>query len=199
MKDKIIIGAVIVLAGVLIFENAYLLGRYDKEKAQRRVAYTRHQPVSVKGLPVNSLPVPYATRYRDPFTEINRMQERMNRIPDNSFSGMPSPLNMQGNKVFTNPGISLNNTGSAYIVKVNMPGMDKKDINIQVKGRQLIISGEKKKEKASKDKNYDSQEISYGNFLSNFMLPEDAQIKRMVSDYKNGVLNITIPRKELER
>lgn len=74
-----------------------------------------------------------------------------------------------------------------------MPGITKKDINIQVKGRQLIISGENRKNKTKKDKNSYSQESSYGNFLSNFMLPEDAQISRITSDYKDGILTITIP------
>jgi len=193
MKNKIIIGAVAILAGVLIFENAYLLGRFNREKAQN-TSYVQYQPTPEVMLPEDNLPIVNEMSSWDPFTEINKMQERMNRIFENSFSGIPSPTNIRYNKVSAGSDISFSNNGSAYIVKVSMPGITKKDINIQVKGRQLIISGENRKNKTKKDKNSYSQESSYGNFLSNFLLPEDAQISRITSDYKDGILTITIPR-----
>ncbi len=197
MKNKIIISALVILAGAFIFENAYLLGSYNKEKAQKPV-YTQYQPVSLERLPEKRLPALYETRSWDPFSEMNRMQERMNRIFENSFSEIPASSSIRENEVSTGSSMSFSNIGSAYIVKVSMPGMDKNDINIQVKGRQLIISGENRKNKTNKNKNSYSRESSYGNFLSNFMLPEDAQISRITSDYKDGVLTITIPKSSKE-
>lgn len=192
MKNKIIIGTIVVLGGILIFENAYLLGKYNQEKAPN-ISYVQYQPAPAAMLPEDNLPTVYRMSSWDPFTEINRMQERMNRIFENNFPGMPSPTSMRDNKVSVGSSLSFSNNGSAYIVKVSMPGITKKDINIQVKGRQLIISGENRKNKTRNDKNSYSQESSSGNFLSNFMLPEDAQINRITSDYQDGILTITIP------
>lgn len=191
MKNKIIIGAVVVLAAALIFENAYLLGRYNREKARRALSI-RHWPAAQERIQEENVPAP--AFYGNPFAEMERMQERMNRIFENSFSGMPQARNTRDNKALLSSEISFNNTGAAYVVKIGMPGLQKDAINIKVKDRQLIISGEKKKDKASEDKNYYSQESSYGNFLSHFILPPDAQISRITSDYKDGVLTITIPR-----
>lgn len=192
MKNKIIISILVTLAGILIFENAYLLGRHKKEEAQN-ASHVQDWPFPAETLVENNLPVIYEISSWDPFAEMNRMQERMNRIFENNFSGMPSLQNIHENKISTGSSISFSNNGSAYVVKVGMPGLTKNDINIQVKGRQLIITGENRKNKTKKGKNSYSQESSYGNFLSNFMLPEDAQTSRITSDYKDGVLIITIP------
>ncbi|MDD5108994.1 MAG: Hsp20/alpha crystallin family protein [Candidatus Omnitrophica bacterium] len=189
MKNKIIIGVIAVLAVIFIFENAYLLGRYNAEHV-KNIAFVRYQPVPIEVLPENNLPIIYKMSSWDPFTEINRMQERMNRIFENNFS---AASNIGDNKASFGSSISFSNNGTSYMVKVGMPGITKDDIDIQVKGRQLIISGQNKNNKASKGKDYYNQESSYGNFLSNFMLPEDAQINRITSDYKDGVLTISIP------
>jgi HSP20 family protein len=195
IKNKIIIGAIVILVGALIFENAYLLGRYNKERAQKTV-YTRYRPASAERLPENNLPVFNEMYPGDSFAEMNRIQERINRIFENSFSGEPSLPNIRGNKVFAGSSMIFSNTRLAYIIKVAMPGIDKNAIDIQVEGRQLIISGENKNGKTSKGKNSYSRELSYGDFLSHFILPEDAQISRISSDYKDGILTLIIPRKE---
>lgn len=189
MKNKIIVGVVALLAGIFIFENAYLLGRYDRVKA-KNIELKQYQPVSIEKFPETNLPIVYEMSSWDPFTETKRMQQRINRIFENNFSTVSS---ISENRSAFGSSISFSNNGTSYIVKVGMPGIAKEDIDIQVKGRQLIISGKNKNSKTGKEKDSYGRESSYGNFLSNFILPEDAQISRITSDYKEGVLTITIP------
>jgi HSP20 family molecular chaperone IbpA len=143
MKNRIIIGVIIVLGGALLFENAYLLGRFNKERIYK-AAYWRYR-----------------------------------QAPRERFSERALPVVHE----------------SAYTVKVHMPGIAKKDINVQVKDEELIISAKSRKDQAVKGKDTYVQESSYGTFLSRFRLPEDTEKSRIVSDYQDGILTVTIPKK----
>jgi len=68
-----------------------------------------------------------------------------------------------------------------------------------VRGRELVISGERKEEQTSQEKGFYRQELSYGSFSRSILLPEDAMTDRISSVYKNGVLTITIPREEVAK
>ncbi|MDD2927652.1 MAG: Hsp20/alpha crystallin family protein [Candidatus Omnitrophica bacterium] len=194
MKNRVIIGVIIVLGGALIFENAYLLGRYNKERAYR-AAYVRHRQMPAERFSGRALPVVYEVSAWDPFAEMNRMQERMERIFNDSVSKRPAAPGMFRDEISTGSGISFGSNGSAYTVKAHMPGIDKKDIKVQVKGKKLIISAKNRKDKTVEGEDAYTQESSYGAFLSRFILPEDAERSRIVSDYKDGILTITIPKK----
>lgn len=192
MKNKILIGTIIVLAAALIFENAYLLGRHNRERFARRHYYPSRavRPRDTK------LPIFYETHLQGSFVEANKMQEKMNRMFENNFYGLPASKNINTNKRINSSSVSFSNTNSAYLVKVAMPGVDKDAINIQVKGRQLIISAKDSKDKTNEDKNSYSQESSYSNFMTSLTLPEDAKVDNITSDYKDGVLTINIPREQ---
>lgn len=195
MKNKILIGAVILLAAALIFENAYLLGRYKRQETQKFSEKQCFSP-SAKRMPSANLRTMHSW---DPFAEMNRMQERMNYAFEDNFSKASGSSNIHHGKMLTSSQISFNTTESAYVVKVAMGGIDKDAIKIEVKDRELIISTEDKKDQTAKDKNSYAREISYGNFISKLMLPQDAQIESITSDYKDGILTVTIPKKEAEK
>jgi HSP20 family protein len=198
MKNKIMIGAIILLAGALILENVYLFGRYSKEM-DRRNFYGRHQPVVINKLPQNKTPIFYEMTSRDPFAEMNIIQKKMDRLLREDFSGKTNPPDFAGNRDFAGSNINFSNTGSAYILKIAMPGVDKNAIEIRVEGRQLVISSQDKKEKINQDEESYSRKSAYGDFLSHFILPEDAQINLIASDFKNGILTVIIPRQENHR
>ena len=79
------------------------------------------------------------------------------------------------------------------VVKVDLPGIDPKDVSISVTGDQLTIEGERKQEKKEEKKDYFYQELSYGKFSRTMPLPQGVDADKVKANYKNGVLEITMP------
>lgn len=82
-----------------------------------------------------------------------------------------------------------------YIISIELPGVDEKDVHLELSADTLVIKGEKKQEREEKDKNYYRMERSYGSFQRVLSLPEDAEQDGIDAAYKHGILTITIPRK----
>lgn len=82
----------------------------------------------------------------------------------------------------------------AYTIGVEVPGVEEKDLKLELSGDTLTISGEKRHEAEEKEKNYYRMERSYGSFQRVLTLPEDADRDGVSATFKNGVLTIEIPR-----
>jgi len=98
-----------------------------------------------------------------------------------------------------NPSVHVAETDSEIIVKADVPGVSRDDIDITVDSNQLIISGEKKQETEEKDRNYHHMERRYGSFRRVFALPSTADTEKTKAGYDNGVLNVTIPKAEVAK
>ena len=84
-----------------------------------------------------------------------------------------------------------------FVLKADVPGLDKKDIKISVEDNVLSISGEKKQEKKDKQKGrYNFYERSYGSFQRSFALPENIDEKSINANLKNGLLELTLKKVE---
>jgi HSP20 family protein len=81
-------------------------------------------------------------------------------------------------------------------VKAELPGMNKEDIKVTVKDNVLSLSGERKQEKETKEKTYHRIERYYGSFCRNIQLPESVEADKVKATYKDGVLNIVLPKPE---
>lgn len=79
------------------------------------------------------------------------------------------------------------------IIRVDLPGVDAKDVNISVLGNQLTIEGERKQEKKEKEIDYLYRELPYGKFMRKTALPDGVDVEKIKTAYKNGVLEITMP------
>lgn len=97
------------------------------------------------------------------------------------------------------PTLDLGVTDKAYTITVEIPGVNEKDVKLEIVNDTLTISGEKKQEKEEKDKNYYRMERSYGSFQRVLSLPEDADQNDVNASFKKGVLTITMPRKALPK
>lgn len=86
-----------------------------------------------------------------------------------------------------------------HSITVEVPGVDEKDVKVEVADNTMIIKGEKKQEKEEKDKNYYRVERSYGSFQRVLSLPEDASQDDIKATFKNGILTIKMPRKSLPK
>jgi HSP20 family protein len=83
-----------------------------------------------------------------------------------------------------------------YLIKAEIPEMKKEDIKLNVHDDVLTISGERKYEKEEKAKKYHRVERAYGSFMRSFTLPEDADGTRVMAEYKDGLLNVHLPKSE---
>lgn len=97
------------------------------------------------------------------------------------------------------PAANIKETDKEFIVELAAPGMDKKDFNIELENNLLTISTEKKDEIEEKDANgnYFRKEFNYHSFQRSFRVPENiVNVEKIQANYKDGVLNITLPKME---
>jgi len=126
--------------------------------------------------------------------DIDRLFERAFRGFDLWPAGFTRPLLTRMNDGLIKPTLDLGATDNDYTITVEVPGVDEKDVKVEIANDTLTIRGEKKQEREEKEKNYYRMERSYGSFQRVLTLPEDADQDRVAATFKNGVLTITMPR-----
>lgn len=94
------------------------------------------------------------------------------------------------------PELDVAETSENIIVKVEVPGLDPKDIDISITGGTLTLKGEKREEKEEKDKYYHRVERRYGSFMRTVDLPESVDTEKVKAECKNGILEIILPKVE---
>ncbi|MUH00890.1 Hsp20 family protein [Scytonema sp. UIC 10036] len=97
------------------------------------------------------------------------------------------------------PAAELTQTDDAVYLKLELPGMDAKDLDIQVTENTISISGERKSETKNEDKGMTRTEFHYGKFQRVIPLPVKVQNTDVTAEYKDGILNLTLPKKEEEK
>ena len=130
------------------------------------------------------------TRF-DPFREFQNMQktfEYMNKLMQNIEQAPEAPA------VDFVPAVNTREADDAYYVEVDLPGVKKEDISIDVKDNVLTISGERKVEEERKEDEFYRVESFYGKFERSFSLPEDVDADKIEAEAKDGVLTVKIPK-----
>jgi HSP20 family protein len=94
------------------------------------------------------------------------------------------------------PSVNIANAEKAFEVSVALPGIDKKDVKIEIQDHCLIVSSEKQYEKEEKDKDWMRREYGYASFQRIFQLPEGANHEKVQAEMNNGVLTIKVAKKE---
>jgi HSP20 family protein len=97
------------------------------------------------------------------------------------------------------PSVDILETENELIVKMDAPEVDLKDVDIRLENHTLTVKGERKFEKREDSKAYHRIERSYGSFARTFTLPDTVDTEHVRADYKNGVLSIVMPKKELAK
>jgi HSP20 family protein len=92
-----------------------------------------------------------------------------------------------------NPTVDIEESENGYTFHAELPGLEKKDVNITVKDNILTISGEKARKNEDKKRNFHRIESSYGKFQRCFKLPQNIKQDEIKADFNNGILNISIP------
>jgi HSP20 family protein len=130
----------------------------------------------------------------DPFRELEDMSERLNRV----FS-RPSMRNA-GKENLTvadwMPTVDISESEGEYLIKAELPEVRKEDVKVTVENGVLTLQGERRQEKEDKGKRFHRVERSYGSFVRSFSLPESVDEGAVKADYKDGVLNLHLPKSE---
>jgi len=128
----------------------------------------------------------------EPFREFTTLQDRMNRLFRDSFSeGREEAL---ANSNFA-PAVDVYEDEHNVTLKIEVPGIDEKDIDVRVENNTLTVSGERKFEKEEKEENYRRVERQYGSFTRTFTLPTTVDNDSITATYDKGILKIKLAKK----
>ncbi len=97
------------------------------------------------------------------------------------------------------PAVDIFETENELVLKADVPDVDMKNIDIQIENGTLSLKGERKFENELKSKGFHRVERSYGTFARYFTLPDTVETDKVKADYKNGVLTIALPKKEVAK
>jgi HSP20 family protein len=115
----------------------------------------------------------------------------MDKVFKSFFSGFP-----EEREGYWAPIIDIEEDKDKIIVKVEIPGMRKEDIQVAVHGNILTVSGERKQESELKDRTYHRIERAYGKFSRTITLPSEVDADEIKASYKDGLLKIDLPKPE---
>ena len=127
----------------------------------------------------------------EPFREFATLQDRMNRLFRESYEGQDQSL---ATSSFA-PAVDVYEDEHKVTLKIEVPGIDEKDIDVRVENNTLTVTGERKIEKEEKEENYRRVERQYGSFTRTFTLPATVDAEKVSADYDKGVLKIALPKK----
>ena len=129
----------------------------------------------------------------DPFRELSAMQDRMARLFGNVYLRDEDT----GFRGTWTPAVDIFETdGHDLVLKVELPGMTREDIEVTVENSTLVLKGTRKFDSEVKDENYRRIERAYGTFHRSFTLPNTVDAAKVGADYKNGILTVKLPFRE---
>ena len=130
----------------------------------------------------------------DPFRDLNLLQDRMNRLFEDASRNWKS--DEPASTTTWSPAVDIFETESEIVVKAEVPGMERKDITLNLENNVLTLRGERRFLKEAKEENYHRIERSYGGFSRAFSIPATVDEEKIRADYQDGVLKIVLPKKE---
>ncbi len=210
MKNKILIVIICVLGLALVLETLYLVSQSmpaglnlkksssccgSRASMSKRPFYNPAMP------PIGIGQRTYTgsaamTKNVDPFEQMDMMQRNMNKMMAEMSRGafMLNPNFAMQSNVSIGINVYFSETPEEYVIRADVPGMEKKDINIEISGNVLTISGERKTQEEVTGKDYQSTQSMFGVFSKSVILPQEVKKNQIKAEYKNGVLMVRIPK-----
>src|SRR5882724_1637225 len=130
------------------------------------------------------------TRF-EPYREFTTLQDRLNRLFQSSIGDNQDALTTSS----FSPAVDVYEDEHAVNLKIEVPGVDEKDLDIRVENNTLTVHGERKFEKEEKEENFRRVERQYGSFTRSFTLPTTVDSEHVSANYDKGVLKISLPKK----
>src|SRR4030088_2554915 len=129
----------------------------------------------------------------EPFREFTTLQDRMNRLFRDSFGPEAQDQSLATSSFA--PPVDVYEDEHNITLKIEVPGIDEKDIGVRIENNTLTVHGERKFEKEEKEENYRRVERQYGSFPRTFTLPSTVDHENVQADYDKGVLKIKLAKK----
>jgi len=127
-------------------------------------------------------------RYWQPFTEIETLREQLDKVFDQRTA------TRNNSEAAWMPALELVDAGDNFVLKAQLPGIDPKDIDVQVTREAISISGERRYENTDEKSGYVRSEFRYGKFHRVLTLPVHIQNDSVQAEYKDGILMLTLPK-----
>jgi HSP20 family protein len=131
------------------------------------------------------------TRY-DPFRDLFRLQDQLFKTFGETYGGSREETGLTGSWT---PAVDVFEDGEAITLKIELPEVDAKDVDIQVEANQLTIRGERKLENAENRDGYHRIERTYGSFSRSFTLPTTVDTEHISAESRDGVLRVVLPKR----
>src|ERR671926_1631720 len=133
------------------------------------------------------------TRY-DPFRDLKTLQDEVNRLFSTNFSrGFGDEGIARGAWA---PSVDIFENKDEIVLEAELPGMNREDFELTIENNVLTLRGERQFEKKDESDNYHRVERAYGSFTRSFTLPNTVTGEGANAEYKNGVLRVTLPKRE---
>jgi HSP20 family protein len=192
-NNKLLLILSVFLLVIIIIQGIYLF------RANKKLASVKDKLAATKEQPVETAPQLEA-RVReewDPIAEIEQVRKEINNIFDQSLVRAfrsPQFKNFYSGRVFT-PDVDVSETDQAYVVKMDIAGLEEGDFTVEIMNGLLVITGQRKTEGQQREEGqYYRGERNYGYFSRSIPLPEDIDTDKFTTTYDKGVLTITVPK-----
>ncbi len=129
----------------------------------------------------------------DPFKELATLRQRLDRLFEEPFPRWDKEKELFSTE--WSPSVDIRETDKSLVITAEVPGIEDKDIEVEVEGSNLILKGKREFEKETKKEDYHRIERSYGSFYRSFTLPDYVDADKIEAQHDKGVLKITLPKK----
>ena len=129
----------------------------------------------------------------DPFREFTTVQDRLNRLFRESYGPEGREESLTSSSFA--PPVDVYEDEHNVTLKIEVPGIDEKDIDVRIENNVLTVHGERKFEKEEKEENFRRVERQYGSFTRTFTLPTTVDAEKVSANYDKGILKIALPKK----
>jgi len=136
-------------------------------------------------------------RHWQPFRDTLVTRERFNRLIGEAFGRSSAAGTETGSDTRTwAPAVDVYETEGSLVIKAEVPGVDPNHVEVRIEENKLYLHGERRFENGLERAKYRQVERAYGSFTRSFVLPASVDAEKVTAEYKDGVLTITIPKRE---
>ena len=134
----------------------------------------------------------------DPFRNVATLQDRINRLFEDAFP-RARDLDDDVSLCAWRPAVDIYETENGLVLKAELPGVKKGDVSVEIKDNVLTLKGERTEDKEVNEENYYRRERCFGSFQRSFNLEQSVQPEKIKAKFKDGILEVEIPRPEEEK
>lgn len=130
----------------------------------------------------------------DPFRDLRSLQDEVNRLFTTNLSRAFGDEGIA--RGAWNPSVDIYENKDQIVLEAELPGMNREDFDLSIENNVITLRGERRFEKKEESDNYHRVERSYGSFTRSFTLPQTVTAEGATAEYRNGVLRVTLPKRE---